>query len=148
MGVNPKIEKPSISDSMLGLSIDVVVFPEMMVPPNHPLKNRVWNHYFHHPFWGTIIFGNTHIYVGKVYNVLYLSEGPLINKVKPLKVGRQPVVEFSYELCYGTGYTKVLLVCAHFIFHCIFPTWWIRPSECSHWPINQETCGELDRWKH
>ena len=29
-------------------------------PPNHPLKNRVWNHYFHHPFWDTITFGNTH----------------------------------------------------------------------------------------
>ena len=21
-------------------------------PPNHPLKNRVWNPYFHPPFWG------------------------------------------------------------------------------------------------
>jgi len=29
-------------------------------PPNHPLKNRVF-HYFHHPFWGTPIFGNTHM---------------------------------------------------------------------------------------
>ena len=28
-------------------------------PPNHPLKNRVF-HYFHHPIWGTPIFGNTH----------------------------------------------------------------------------------------
>ena len=27
---------------------------------NHPLKNRVF-HYFHHPFWGTPIFGKTHI---------------------------------------------------------------------------------------
>ncbi len=27
------------------------VFPKIMVPPNHPLKNRVF-HYFHHPFWG------------------------------------------------------------------------------------------------
>ena len=27
--------------------------------PNHPLKNRVFD-YFHHPFWGTSIFGNTH----------------------------------------------------------------------------------------
>ena len=27
-------------------------------PPNHPLKNRVF-HYFHHPFWGTLIFGTT-----------------------------------------------------------------------------------------
>ena len=29
-------------------------------PPNHPWINRVF-HYFHHPFWGTPIFGNTHI---------------------------------------------------------------------------------------
>ena len=32
----------------------------VLVPPNHPLNNRVF-HYFHHPFWGTPIFGNTHI---------------------------------------------------------------------------------------
>ena len=24
----------------------------MFTPPNHPFGNRVWNHYFHHPFWG------------------------------------------------------------------------------------------------
>ena len=30
----------------------------MGLPPNHPLKNRVF-HYFHHPFWGTTMFGNT-----------------------------------------------------------------------------------------
>ena len=36
-------------------------FQKIMVPPNHPLKNRVF-HYFHHPFWGpTPIFGNTHM---------------------------------------------------------------------------------------
>ena len=29
-------------------------------PPNHPMFNRVF-HDFYHPFWGTIIFGNTHI---------------------------------------------------------------------------------------
>ena len=36
------------------------LFPKIVgkLPPNHPLKNRVWNHDFHHPFWG--IFGNTH----------------------------------------------------------------------------------------
>ena len=28
--------------------------------PNHPLKNWVF-HYFHHPFWGTTIFGNSHV---------------------------------------------------------------------------------------
>ena len=30
-------------------------------PPNHPFVHRVWNHYFHHPFWGTFIFGNSHV---------------------------------------------------------------------------------------
>ena len=29
-------------------------------PPNHPFVHRVF-HYIHHPFWGTPIFGNTHI---------------------------------------------------------------------------------------
>ncbi len=36
------------------------VFPKIMVPPNHPFVHRVF-HYFHHPFWGTPIFGNTQI---------------------------------------------------------------------------------------
>ena len=43
-------------------------------PQSHPLKNRVF-HYFHHPFWGTSIFGNT--FVGKaksIRNNLYLSD--------------------------------------------------------------------------
>ena len=29
--------------------------------PNHPLNNRVF-HYFRHPFWGTSIFGNAHVW--------------------------------------------------------------------------------------
>ena len=38
------------------------VFPKIMVPPNHPLRNGV-SIYFHHPFWGftTPVFGNIHI---------------------------------------------------------------------------------------
>ena len=27
------------------------MFPKIVVPPNHPLKNRGF-HYIHHPFWG------------------------------------------------------------------------------------------------
>ena len=43
--------------------IYIWVFPKIMVPPNHPLNNRVY-HDFHHPFWGpTPIFGSTPIYV-------------------------------------------------------------------------------------
>ena len=35
------------------------VFPKIVeTPPNHPFVHRVF-HYFHHPFWGTPIFGNT-----------------------------------------------------------------------------------------
>ena len=37
-------------------NLDIVGF----LPPNHPFVHRVF-HYFHHPFWGSPIFGNTHI---------------------------------------------------------------------------------------
>ena len=40
------------------------MFPKIVgKPPNHPFVHRVWNHYFHHPFWGenTPIFGNIHV---------------------------------------------------------------------------------------
>ena len=40
---------------------DTWMFPKIMVPKNHPFVHRVF-HDFHHPFWGTIIFGNTHIF--------------------------------------------------------------------------------------
>ena len=36
------------------------MFPEIRDPPNHPFGNRVF-HYFHHPFWGTVIFLETPI---------------------------------------------------------------------------------------
>ena len=40
------------------------VFPKIRVPPNHPLKNRVF-HEINHPFWGVYhpyFWFNTHIY--------------------------------------------------------------------------------------
>ena len=40
--------------------LSIWVFPNIMVPPNHPLKNRVF-HYFHHPFWGIPLFLETPI---------------------------------------------------------------------------------------
>ena len=43
------------------ISPSIWVFPKMVVPPNHPLKNRVF-HYFHHPFWGTTYFRNPHLH--------------------------------------------------------------------------------------
>ena len=38
---------------------DMGVSQNRAIPPNHPLKNSVLNN-FHHPFWCTPIFGNTH----------------------------------------------------------------------------------------
>ena len=31
------------------------MFPKIMLPPIHPFVHRVWNHYFHHPFWAGIL---------------------------------------------------------------------------------------------
>ena len=40
------------------------VFPKIVgFPPKSSILNKVF-HYFHHAFWGTPIFGNTHIYIG------------------------------------------------------------------------------------
>ena len=36
------------------------VFPQIMVPPNHPIL--IGFSIINHPFWDTPIFGNTHIY--------------------------------------------------------------------------------------
>ena len=36
------------------------MFPKIGVPPNHPILIRFST--INHPFWGTLIFGNTHIY--------------------------------------------------------------------------------------
>ena len=47
--------------ALLASVISNWVFPKIGVPPNHPYFNRVF-HYFHHPFWGMPIFGNTHLY--------------------------------------------------------------------------------------
>ena len=36
------------------------VFPKIMVPPNHPLKNRVWNHA--NPKASRMIYTNQEVY--------------------------------------------------------------------------------------
>ena len=48
---------------------NIWVFPKIGVgPPHHPFVYRVFhlNIYFHHPFWGTTILGNSHIKISKV----------------------------------------------------------------------------------
>ena len=40
--------------------LQIWVFPQIMVPPNHPF-NLIGFSIINHPFWGTPIFGNTHI---------------------------------------------------------------------------------------
>ena len=39
--------------------------------------SRVLNHYFHHPFWGTTMFGNTHIL--NIYSVPYDKDNALLS---------------------------------------------------------------------
>ena len=40
------------------------VFPKIMVPPSHPLLIEF--SIINHPFWGTPIFGNTHIFLAQI----------------------------------------------------------------------------------
>ena len=44
----------------------------MGVSPQIIHFNRVF-HYFHHPFWGTIIFGNTHIRTQCMYIIFWMD---------------------------------------------------------------------------
>ncbi len=83
--VNPRIEVLTQPPIKHGCLIQPMIFvawvffsnigvnPKIMVPPNHPLKNRVF-HYFHHPFWGTRIFGSTPIYISSFWT----SSGVLV----------------------------------------------------------------------
>ena len=41
------------------------VFPKIMVPPNHPIL--IGFSLINHPFWGTTIFGNIHIYMPSLF---------------------------------------------------------------------------------
>ena len=70
------------------------VFPKIMVPPNHPLLNRVF-HYFNHPFWGTIILGNPQngdisspIFFGDLDTLLENSPIGLANSKIFVRLGR------------------------------------------------------------
>ena len=49
-----------MGDIFLQLFTYICVFPKLGVPPNHPLKNRVF-HEINYPFWGTPVFGNIHL---------------------------------------------------------------------------------------
>ena len=61
------------------------VSKNMGTPPNHPFVHRVF-HEINHPFWGTIIFGNTHIVEGSLSisnfgRMKQCNEGFLFNSV-------------------------------------------------------------------
>ena len=74
------------------------MFPRMVVPPNHPFVHRVF-HYFHHPFWGTLIFGNTHeslgfVLVGDVLRFVWDSS-PLFTTIWENMFGTFQVLNFA-----------------------------------------------------
>ena len=52
-----------ISSSWLILYVQIWMFPKIVVPPNHPLKYRVF-HYFHHSFWGFSHYFWKHLVLG------------------------------------------------------------------------------------
>ena len=58
-------------------NVDVSENSGTVNPPNHPLNNRVF-HYFHHPFWGTTIFGNTHVVVSNIFGIFTPIPGEMI----------------------------------------------------------------------
>ena len=49
-------DKKTLVATFVNLGVEPKIWEN---PPNHPFVHRVF-HYFHHPFWGTTIFGNTH----------------------------------------------------------------------------------------
>ena len=56
--LNHDYGRKSIHVNYMGVEPKIVFFS----PPNHPFVHRVF-HEIHHPFSGTIIFGNKHIYI-------------------------------------------------------------------------------------
>ena len=74
------------------------MFPKIVVPPNHPLKNRVFHYMFTHPFLGETppIFENTHI-------LACLGSRLVSDRTDPLRLcdelhteGRRPTVSFCW----------------------------------------------------
>ena len=58
-----QVERPEVMSRERILLEDADAWPSKNMgfyPPNHPFVHRGF-HYFHHPFWGTTIFGNTQI---------------------------------------------------------------------------------------
>ena len=73
-------------------------------PPNHPFGNRVF-HYFHHPFWGTPIFGNIHFdsslwsfqIVALTLEMNLFNSSDAILKLGDVRCLDSPLVEASLE---------------------------------------------------
>ena len=50
---------PRLEDGYVEHDLSIWMFPKIVVPPNHPFL--IGFSIINHPFWGTTIFGNTHI---------------------------------------------------------------------------------------
>ena len=60
-------ESPWSPWSLLGTYIHIWVFPKIMVPPNHPIL--IGCSIINHPFGGTPIFRNIHIFMYEMYTL-------------------------------------------------------------------------------
>ena len=78
------------------ISINIWVFPKIVVPQNHPFSIGVF-HYFHHPFWGTTIFGNTHIWLVHVLSV----DIKLLTESKPHECEEHLIMKITFSSLIG-----------------------------------------------
>ena len=53
--------KPKYELIIQRLSVNIWMFPKIVVPPNHPILIGI--SIINHPFWGTTIFGNIHMFI-------------------------------------------------------------------------------------
>ena len=58
---------------MIHFFFEIWMLPKIVVPPNHPF-NRAGFSIINHPFWGTPIFGNTHML--RIFSVFFFTTSP------------------------------------------------------------------------
>ena len=91
-------------DEFLGWWFQIWVFPKIV--GKHPQIihfNRVF-HYFHHPFWGTTILGNTQICFILFYVHPYL--GKWSNLTHIWQIGLKPQTRFAFDVVSWFTHTK------------------------------------------
>ena len=95
-------------------------------PPNSKSSHfkKVWNHYFHHPFWGTIIFGNTHSNLPYIYIKVWSSPPP--KKWVPFNDPCPYICCFWNTMLSSVPWRKIFSEASHYQ--------WVVPMNCQPCP--------------